>query len=130
MFCDYRITSPSGAPAVGPLAEALAGFQALFSITFDTLAHGPKQRLRVSEDIAELTQLHLSRAYAGSVGVVLTLPAESQGQLFDSPRLAEAARTMSGRPLSQLGRNRVWEPRSAWPAALRNLRTAERRPNN
>ena len=94
VFCDYRITSAAGQPAVGPLADALKAFQSLFSITYDALTHGPKQRMRVADDVAALTQLHLARAYEGSVGTILTLPADSQGHLFASPRLEETARTL------------------------------------
>ncbi len=75
--CDYRIIQSSGSSyALSAITSALHDFQDIFSIIFDAITTKPKQRFELSADIAEKTRLDFGFAYAGSLGVALTIPNE------------------------------------------------------
>lgn len=74
----YRLIAndPNSSFTVNPLTETLRSFQELFSIVFDALSNGPKDRARISQSTRQETAFGFRRSYAGSLGVVLTLPSE------------------------------------------------------
>jgi hypothetical protein len=57
-------------------AKALADFQTTFSLTYDALKNGPKQRASLAPEVEAATAFDFGYAYSGSVGVVLTLENE------------------------------------------------------
>jgi hypothetical protein len=58
------------------ISGALHDFQIAFSSLFDALKNGRRMRSRITPDIIEATSFDLGYAYAGSLGVVLTMPRE------------------------------------------------------
>jgi len=73
--CHYRLIV-SDRPTLGHISAVWTEFQSLFSLVYDALKNGPKQRARVSMDVASETALGFAYSYSGSVGVVLTLSNE------------------------------------------------------
>ena len=74
--CSYRLFTEKGVPSIAALSEALGEFQTLFSLVYDALKNGPKERSRLSQDIVNETSLGFGYAFSGSVGMVMTLPNE------------------------------------------------------
>jgi len=72
--CSYRLFGDGQQPKLAGLAAALADFQATFSITFDALKNGPKERSRIAAEIAQSSAFEFAYAFTGSVGIVLTMP--------------------------------------------------------
>ena len=91
--CSYRLFSESGRPSVRWLATALTDFQSLFSLVYDSLKHGPKQRGRLSADAAQETEFGFAYTFPGSVGVVMTLP--NDALLLGETKLDEAILTIA-----------------------------------
>jgi hypothetical protein len=76
-ICDYRII-PEGpiSYAITAVTTALRDFQDLVTLIFDSDPKKPKQRARVDLASTEKTRFDFGFAYAGSLGVVLTVPNE------------------------------------------------------
>ena len=75
--CTYRLFKESDdAPSLRGFSGALQEFQAAFSALFDAIQNGPRRRTRLTPDVVESTKFGFGYAYAGSVGVVLTLERE------------------------------------------------------
>jgi len=75
--CDYRfIPSDADSYAVSGITTALHDFQDMISIVFDAITTKPKQRARLDADVVAKTTLSFGFAYAGSLGVVMTVPNE------------------------------------------------------
>lgn len=75
--CDYRIIpeTPDSYPIAG-IGQSLQRFQELFSIVFDAIKTGPKNRARIGADIAAQSTFNFGYIYAGSLGFSLTIPSE------------------------------------------------------
>ena len=75
--CSYRLFRETDeSPSLRGYSGALYEFQAAFSAVFDAIQNGPRRRTRLSPDVAESTRFSFGYAYAGSLGVVLTLERE------------------------------------------------------
>lgn len=76
-ICDYRIIPRGSASyAISAITTALHDFQDIFSIVYDAITSRPKQKFEIPADVAEKTRLNFGFAYAGSLGVALTIPNE------------------------------------------------------
>lgn len=75
--CRYRLI-PTGTMqyAVPYVTRSLLDFQELFSQIYDSLVHGPKRRMRFSDDIAIETRFEFGFSYPGSLGIVLMVQGE------------------------------------------------------
>ena len=90
--CSYRLFPETGeGPSLRGFSSALHTFQASFSSLFDAIQNGPRKRSQLSPDIVKATRFGLGYAYAGSVGVVLTL--ERERMLFDMGPLTDTITT-------------------------------------
>jgi hypothetical protein len=77
--CTYRLfrnVRPETMPTLRGFSGALYDFQTAVSAMFDALKNGPRLRSRFAPDVIEATTFGFGYAFAGSVGVVLTLPRE------------------------------------------------------
>lgn len=75
--CDYRIIPENSISyALNAVTGALHDFQDLVTLLFDADPAKPKQRGRVDATAVERTRFNFGFSYAGSLGVVLTIPNE------------------------------------------------------
>lgn len=74
--CSYRMFSQTDRYKLSGFAKALADFQSTFSLTYDALKNGPKQRAVLTPEVEAATGFDFAYAFSGSVGVVLTLENE------------------------------------------------------
>lgn len=75
--CSYRLLPDETIRlTISALAKALGDFQHLFSVTYDAIKNGPKERASIGAEVAENTAFGFGYTFAGSVGVVFTLPNE------------------------------------------------------
>src|SRR6266404_3688830 len=74
--CRYRLFAGHSRTTITALADAWRNFQTFFSVTYDALKNGPKQRGRISTDSIDESSLGFAYSFSGSVGIVLTLPNE------------------------------------------------------
>jgi len=74
--CSYRILHDRAEIPAAAVGRVLIQFQQLVSVFYDALKNGPKIRARVTSDIAAETALNFSHSFAGSTGIVLTVPNE------------------------------------------------------
>ncbi len=85
--CDYKlIPDDTNAYALSAVTTAWHDFQDILSLVFSSIRSGePKASAKISQDVAETTRLNFGYAYAGSLGIVLTIPNDrfllSQSQL-------------------------------------------------
>lgn len=70
--CHYRILFEDR-PTLTGLTSIWLDFQNVFSLVYDALKNGPKQRARLAPDVVSETSLGFAYSYPGSIGVVLTL---------------------------------------------------------
>ncbi|HXM45283.1 MAG TPA: hypothetical protein VN924_28870 [Bryobacteraceae bacterium] len=70
--CHYGILEDNFPAKV--FARAIGSFQDAFSLVYDALKNGPKSRRDLSAEATYKTELRLAYSYAGSFGVVFTLP--------------------------------------------------------
>ena len=82
--CDYRIIPAElGSYAISGITTALHEFQDLITLVFDALtSKKPKQRAVYDLEAVEKTRLDFGYAYAGSLGVALTV--RNERVLFDT----------------------------------------------
>ena len=71
LFNDYDFQ-----PSLLTITNTLGNFQRLFTIVYDALKKGPKNRYRVSADATALTSFGFHYSFTGSIGFMLTLPNE------------------------------------------------------
>lgn len=91
--CSYRILPEKEDHLTLPsLTSTLGDFQALFTLVYDTLRNGPKQRGRPSVEATAATTFGFGYSFTGSVGFALTLPNERL--LVDETDLDRAMRTV------------------------------------
>jgi hypothetical protein len=91
-ICSYRVFTEDETPTIKGLATVLGDFQSLISIVYDAVKSGCQRlRVRISPEIAKLTELGFGYTFPGSVGVVLTMPRElllfGEGELDESIKL-------------------------------------------
>lgn len=90
--CSYRLFKEAGeGPSLRGFSGALHEFQAAFSALFDAIQNGPRRRTRLGPDVVEATKFGFGYAYAGSVGVVLTI--ERERMLIDAGPLDDTITT-------------------------------------
>lgn len=91
--CDYRLfAGDHDRFSANAIADAIKGFQRLFSVVYDALKNGPKSHARISNETAHDTTLALGYTYAGSLGIAFTLPNERM--LLGESMLDEAMSTV------------------------------------
>lgn len=86
--CAYRLFGEQMRPTLRGLTSVLGDFQSLFSIAYDALRSGPKRRAKFSQEVTTATSFGFGYTFAGSLGVVLTLPNERP--LFGETQLDES----------------------------------------
>lgn len=74
--CSYRLIPGESRASISALSRALNGFQSFFSLVYDAIKTGPKQRARLSAEVMNDTALGYAYSFSGSVGFVMTLPNE------------------------------------------------------
>jgi hypothetical protein len=76
--CSYRLFPKNEGPIrISRLTSALSDFQNWFSVVYDAIySRQPKERARVDADTASVTAFDFAYSFAGSVGIVLTMPNE------------------------------------------------------
>lgn len=75
--CSYKLLpEKEGRPTLPSLTNTLGDFQTLFTLVYDTIKNGPKQRGRASAEATAATTFGFGYSFTGSVGFVLTLPNE------------------------------------------------------
>lgn len=95
--CSYRMISEedSGSdPSILAITSILSGFQNLFTLTFDAIIHGPKRHAVISHELEERTTFGFGYAFAGSTGVVLTIPRDRQKDLFGQSTCDQTAQSI------------------------------------
>lgn len=91
--CRYRLFKEAdGLYPVSALTDSLGRFQRLFSVVYDAIIYGKKQRSTVSQEIERATTLDFGYAFSGSLGVVMTMPRAVA--LFDEEQLDRAMKTV------------------------------------
>jgi hypothetical protein len=75
-ICSYRAFDELDKPKAGAAFAAISRFQRLVSVVYGALVHGVKQRATIPERVERETAFDLGYAFAGSVGVVLTIRGE------------------------------------------------------
>jgi len=74
---NYRLFSDSDeSMSITTVAKTLTDFQEWLTTIYDALQNGPKQRDKRDAESISTTRLNFAYSYAGSVGVVMTMPAE------------------------------------------------------
>ena len=91
-ICTYRLfgETEEGLSLRG-FAGALREFQSAFSALYDAIQSGPRKRTRLNPDVARVTRFKFGYAFAGSVGVVLTI--ERERMLVDIGALTDTITT-------------------------------------
>ena len=90
--CSYRMFRETDeGPSLRGFSSVLHGFQDAFSSLFDAIQNGPRKRSKLSADVVKSTKFGFGYAYAGSVGVVLTL--ERERLLFNFGPLSDTITT-------------------------------------
>ena len=75
--CSYRLLSETKSATVLGLSYAMADFQRMLSVVYDAIKNGPQRdRGRISAESAEQSTLNFGYSFAGSVGLVFTVPNE------------------------------------------------------
>ena len=90
--CSYRLFRETDeGPSLRGFSGVLHEFQVAFSSLFDAIQNGPRRRSRLSAEVVESTRFGVGYAYAGSLGVVLTIGRERM--LFDTGPLTDTIET-------------------------------------
>ena len=92
-ICKYRaFNSNNERTNAGAAFGAISGFQRLFSVVFGSLKYKKKQQARVDSELGKETAFGFAYGFTGSVGVVLTIPTDSD--LFGESYLDDAMSTI------------------------------------
>ncbi|MDM4014961.1 hypothetical protein [Roseiconus lacunae] len=74
---SYRIVPiDTDTPSVSTVSSTIGAFQDLVSVVYDSIKHDPKVRRRIPDDVAKETTFNFGYTFAGSIGVVFTVPNE------------------------------------------------------
>ena len=88
-ICSYRVEFEDRRYAtIAGLTAALGTFQKVFTSVYDALINGPKQRVRISDDVADATAFGFGYTFPGSIGFMLTL--SNERLLVGSTKLDDA----------------------------------------
>ncbi len=71
--CSYRLLVEES-PKILTISKSLADFQKMFSVIYNAIKKGPKERISLGRDIVHTTSFKFGYAFPGSLGVVFTLP--------------------------------------------------------
>lgn len=117
--CSYRLFQDGKQPKVKDFANSLGGFQNAFSVTFNAVRVGPRERARISSGITQESSFDFAYAFTGSVGVVLTMPEEQftfGASDFEVAidAIAEVAKSQTPEQISQ-------EAKKIGPAAIQTI---------
>lgn len=94
-ICTYRVFAPDrNKISLRGVTGALHDFQIAFSALFDAIKNGRRLRSRLSPDVVEATSFGFGYAFAGSVGVVLTM--ERERALFGGSLLEDTVNAFFG----------------------------------
>ena len=75
--CTYRLFGDGGNPTIAGLSKVLGDFQTFVSTVYNAIkTAAPKERTRVSGSIARESSFEFGYVFAGSLGIVLTVPNE------------------------------------------------------
>lgn len=76
--CTYRIFAENDGkrPNIAAVARTLTDFQSLFTVVYDSLKNGPKERVSYTDEIESESAFEFGYSFTGSVGFVLTMPNE------------------------------------------------------
>ncbi|TWA87146.1 hypothetical protein FBZ83_1018 [Azospirillum brasilense] len=89
--CNYRLIPEVERPLAAGVGDALKTFQSLLSVVYDAVKYGPKSTKRIGAEVWAQTALGFNYTYAGSIGIVMTLPNE---RLLIDSHLDEAMKTV------------------------------------
>lgn len=81
--CSYRAFDEYDKPKAGAAFGAISNFQKLVSVVYGALKYGEKQRATIPDRVQKETAFDLGYAFAGSVGIVLTVRAEQRSLFGD-----------------------------------------------
>ncbi|HUY92281.1 MAG TPA: hypothetical protein VMV10_26305 [Pirellulales bacterium] len=90
--CRYRAFNDFESNRTADAFNAVVGFQRLVSVVYGALKHGIKQRATIPTAIAKETAFGFGYAFAGSIGVVLTIRADRN--LFGESFLDDSVNTI------------------------------------
>lgn len=75
--CSYRLICEPGAKFnISALSKTLGDFQSLFSVVYDAIKNGPKQKAQYGAEVAQESSFEFGYTYPGSLGFVFTMPNE------------------------------------------------------
>lgn len=74
--CSYRLLTTGPKASLETLTSSLAAFQKLFSVVYEAIKNGRRETSRLSAESISATSFDFGYTFAGSVGVVLTIPNE------------------------------------------------------
>lgn len=75
--CSYRLFQDADfRPLISAVGTTLTNFQSWVSVVYDAIKYGPKKRAKIAADAAADTAFAFGYSYAGSLGIVMTLPNE------------------------------------------------------
>lgn len=119
--CRYRMFREDDNPNALASTLAIADFQQLVSLVYDALSSGAKQRNRVSAEAVKETSFGIGYVFPGSVGFVLTLPA--QRTLFEdgSSPLDHVIETIFGAALSRSENYIATVSKQLGPSVVRSI---------
>jgi hypothetical protein len=75
--CSYRLFTDTR-PTISALSKALLDFQSVFSLIYSAIRRGPRARAVLGAELTRETSFNFGYTFAGSVGVVFTLPAQER----------------------------------------------------
>ncbi len=74
--CSYRLLTERPKASLNTLTNSLNTFQKLFSIVYEAIKKGRRDKYSLSAESATTTSFDFGYTFAGSIGVVLTIPNE------------------------------------------------------
>jgi hypothetical protein len=76
-ICSYRIEfDDQRQVTMSAITSTLGAFQLVFTSVYNSIINGPKQRFRPTEDIVNATAFGFGYTFPGSIGFMMTLPAD------------------------------------------------------
>lgn len=91
-ICRYRAFDDDDQPIVAGAFRAISDFQRILSVVYSALKHGRKERATVSDEVSRETGLGFAYAFAGSIGVVMTV--RNEKTLLESTLMDESMETV------------------------------------
>jgi hypothetical protein len=117
---NYRLFSDSDdSMSITAVAKTLTDFQEWLTTIYDALKNGPKERDRRDAEVVSTTRLNFAYSYAGSVGVVMTMPAEQL--LIGETNLDKAVETIFKLVKAKSTEEIATYAKSLGPATIRRM---------